>query len=93
NDTAIAVNQGGRRAGAVTIGVDIWHLDVPEFLEMQTENGDQRRKAYVVFPQLVITDEFMRRVINKAEWTLVDPYEVRNKLGIELAELWGEEFE
>lgn len=93
NDTAIAVNQGGRRAGAVTIGVDIWHLDVPEFLEMQTENGDQRRKAYDVFPQLVITDEFMRRVINKAEWTLVDPYEVRNKLGIELAELWGEEFE
>ncbi|MDB9423678.1 ribonucleoside-diphosphate reductase subunit alpha [Microcystis aeruginosa CS-564/01] len=93
NDTAIAVNQGGRRAGAVTIGVDIWHLDVPEFLEMQTENGDQRRKAYDIFPQLVITDEFMRRVITKAEWTLVDPYEVRNKLGIELAELWGEEFE
>lgn len=93
NDTAIAVNQGGRRAGAVTIGVDIWHLDVPEFLEMQTENGDQRRKAYDVFPQLVITDEFMRRVINKAEWTLVDPYEVRNKLGMELSELWGEEFE
>jgi len=93
NDTAIAVNQGGRRAGAVTIGVDIWHLDVPEFLEMQTENGDQRRKAYDVFPQLVITDEFMRRVITKAEWTLVDPYEVRRKLGIELAELWGEEFE
>jgi len=39
NDTAIAVNQGGRRAGAVTVGIDIWHLDVPEFLEMQTENG------------------------------------------------------
>lgn len=56
---------------------------------MQTENGDQRRKAYDIFPQLVITDEFMRRVITKAEWTLVDPYEVRNKLGIELAELWG----
>jgi ribonucleoside-diphosphate reductase alpha chain len=93
NDTAIAVNQGGRRAGAVTVGVDIWHLDVPEFLEMQTENGDQRRKAYDVFPQLVIPDEFMRRVVDKSEWTLVDPYEVRAKLGIELAELWGEKFE
>lgn len=93
NDTAIAVNQGGRRAGAVTVGVDIWHLDVPEFLEMQTENGDQRRKAYDVFPQLILPDEFMRRVINKSEWTLVDPYEVRTKLGIELAELWGEKFE
>ena len=93
NDTAIAVNQGGRRAGAVTVGIDIWHLDVPEFLEMQTENGDQRRKAYDIFPQLVIPDEFMRRVISKAEWTLVDPYEVRIKLGIELAELWGDKFE
>lgn len=93
NDTAIAVNQGGRRAGAVTISIDVWHLDVPEFLEMQTENGDQRRKAYDIFPQLVLPDEFMRRVANKAEWTLVDPYEIRTKLGIELAELWGEEFE
>ncbi|MDJ0731595.1 MAG: ribonucleoside-diphosphate reductase subunit alpha [Crocosphaera sp.] len=93
NDTAIAVNQGGRRAGAVTVGVDIWHLDVPEFLEIQTENGDQRRKAYDVFPQLILTDEFMRRVENKEEWTLVDPYEVREKFGIELAELWGEKFE
>ncbi|MEB3249275.1 MAG: ribonucleoside-diphosphate reductase subunit alpha [Merismopediaceae bacterium] len=93
NDTAIAVNQGGRRAGAVTVGIDIWHLDVPEFLEMQTENGDQRRKAYDIFPQLILPDEFMRRVMNKQEWTLVDPYEVRTQLGIELAELWGEEFE
>lgn len=93
NDTAIAVNQGGRRAGAVTVSLDIWHLDVPEFLEMQTENGDQRRKAYDVFPQLVIVDEFMRRVQNKQEWTLVDPFEVLQKLGIDLAPLWGEEFE
>ncbi len=93
NDTAIAVNQGGRRAGAVTVSLDIWHLDVPEFLEMQTENGDQRRKAYDIFPQLVISDEFMRRVKDKQEWTLVDPYELRTKLGIELAELWGDKFE
>lgn len=93
NDTAIAVNQGGRRAGAVTVGLDIWHLDVPEFLEMQTENGDQRRKAYDVFPQLVILDEFMRRVLTKEEWTLIDPFEVQNELGIDLAPLWGEKFE
>ncbi len=93
NDTAIAVNQGGRRAGAITVSLDIWHLDVLEFLEMQTENGDQRRKAYDIFPQLVIPDEFMRRVINREDWTLVDPYEIRKKLGIELAETWGESFE
>ncbi|MEL6496306.1 MAG: ribonucleoside-diphosphate reductase subunit alpha [Cyanobacteria bacterium J06623_7] len=92
NDTAIAVNQGGRRAGAVTIGLDIWHLDVPEFLEMQAENGDRRRKAYDVFPQLVIVDEFMRRVEAKETWTLVDPYEVKQQLGIELAEQWGDGF-
>ncbi|MBP0000549.1 MAG: ribonucleoside-diphosphate reductase subunit alpha [Cyanobacteria bacterium SID2] len=93
NDTAIAVNQGGRRAGAVTVSLDVWHLDIPEFLECQTENGDQRRKAYDIFPQFVISDEFMRRVVNAETWTLVDPYEVRQKLGIELAELWGEAFE
>lgn len=93
NDTAIAVNQGGRRAGAVTVSLDIWHLDVPEFLEMQTENGDRRRKAYDIFPQLVISDEFMRRVANRETWTLLDPYEVRTNLGIELAELWGDKFE
>ena len=93
NDTAIAVNQGGRRAGAVTVGLDIWHLDVPEFLEMQAENGDRRRKAYDVFPQLVIVDEFMRRVEAKEKWTLVDPYEVKEQLGIELAETWGKGFE
>ncbi|NJN61470.1 MAG: ribonucleoside-diphosphate reductase subunit alpha [Coleofasciculaceae cyanobacterium RL_1_1] len=93
NDTAIAVNQGGRRAGAVTVSLDVWHMDVPEFLECQTENGDQRRKAYDIFPQLVVTDEFMRRVEHREMWTLVDPYEVRTKLGIELAELWGEAFE
>lgn len=93
NDTAIAVNQGGRRAGAITVSLDVWHLDIPEFLEMQTENGDQRRKAYDIFAQIVMLDEFMRRVINKEMWTLVDPYEVRTKLDIELAELWGKDFE
>ncbi|QDL09893.1 ribonucleoside-diphosphate reductase subunit alpha [Brasilonema octagenarum UFV-E1] len=93
NDTAIAVNQGGRRAGAVTVSLDVWHLDLPEFLEMQAENGDARRKAYDVFPQLVVSDEFMRRVAADEEWTLVDPYEVRTRLGLELAELWGEAFE
>ena len=93
NDTAIAVNQGGKRSGAVTVGLDIWHLDVPEFLEMQAENGDRRRKAYDVFPQLVVVDEFMRRVRDKEQWTLVDPYEVKQKLGIDLAEKWGKSFE
>nr|WP_204104995.1 ribonucleoside-diphosphate reductase subunit alpha [Spirulina major] len=83
----------GKRAGAVTVSLDIWHLDIPEFLEMQTENGDQRRKAYDIFAQLVVSDEFMRRVQNKEMWSLVDPYEVKTKLGIDLPTLWGKEFE
>lgn len=60
---------------------------------MQTENGDQRRKAYDIFPQIVICDEFMRRVQLNQDWTIVDPYEVKEVLGINLASLWGEEFE
>ena len=93
NDTAISVDQGGKRSGAFTISTDIWHLDTPDFLEIQTEAGDQRFKSYDIFPQLVIPDEFMRRVINNQKWTLIDPYEVRSVLNFELAELWGEEFE
>jgi ribonucleoside-diphosphate reductase alpha chain len=87
NDTAVAVNQGGKRSGAITVSLDIWHLDILEFLEMQTENGDQRRKAYDVFPQVVIPDLFMKWVEQRKEWTLFDPYEVKQKLGYDLAEL------
>ncbi|WP_083765759.1 ribonucleoside-diphosphate reductase subunit alpha [Crocosphaera subtropica] len=82
-----------RRAGAVTVAADIWHLDIPEFLEMRSEAGDQRRKAYDVFPQVVVTDNFMRRVEQGAAWTLVDPYEVKQVLGIDLHNLWGTEFD
>lgn len=93
NDTAIAVNQGGRRAGAATVALDSWHLDVEEFLEIQTENGDQRRKAYDIFPQLVVTDEFMRRVKSRTDWYLVCPYQVKQQYKVNIAELWGKSFE
>lgn len=59
---------------------------------MQTESGDVRRKAYDIFPQIVVPDEFMRRVLIRDDWTLFDPYEIRRKFGIELAEMWGEQF-
>ncbi len=93
NDTAVAVNQLGKRAGAVTAALDVWHLDIEDFLELQTENGDQRKKAYDIFPQVVIPDLFMERVKADKEWTLFDPNEVKIKYGIDLAELWGENFE
>ena len=93
NDTAVAVNQQGRRAGAVTIAIDSWHLDIERFLELQTENGDQRTKAYDIYPQIVVSDLFMKRVENNQSWTLVDPYEIRQKYNIELCEYYGEQFE
>jgi len=91
NDIALYFNQGGKRAGAVTVALDIWHLDVEDFLELQTENGDQRRKAYDIFPQLVIPDCFMEAVTNNEEWYFFDPHEVRSNYGLELADLWGDD--
>jgi ribonucleotide reductase alpha subunit len=94
NDTGVAVNQGGaNRAGAVTVALDTWHLDIESFLDIQTENGDQRNKAYDIFPQVVISDLFMKRCENNEMWTLFDPYEIRTKYNKELCELWGDEFE
>lgn len=92
NDTAVAVNQQGRRAGAVTVALDSWHLDIESFLELQTENGDQRGKAYDIYPQAVVSDIFMERVEKNLDWTLLDPYEIRMKYDVELCELYGEEF-
>lgn len=92
NDTAVAVNQGGSRTGAATVSLDIWHIDIPHFLELQTENGDQRTKAYDIFPQVVVTDLFMEKVRDNENWFLFCPYEVERELGIKLPELWGDAF-
>lgn len=93
NDTAVAVNQLGKRAGAVTVALDIWHMDILDFLELQTENGDQRKKAYDLFPQVVIPDLFMKRAKEGTDWTLFDPNEIRLKYGVEFAELIDKDFE
>lgn len=93
NDTVVSVNQQGKRQGACTVALDSWHMDIEDFLELQTENGDQRTKAFDIFPQVVVSDEFMRRVDNNQMWTLVDPHEIRSKFDVEIAELWGETFE
>lgn len=93
NNTMIAVDQAGTRTGAATVALDVWHYDIPFFLELQTEHGDQRRKAYDIFPQVVIPDEFMRRVKNNQVWHLVCPHEVKEKFGHDLSSLWGKEFE
>ena len=92
NDTAVAVNQQGKRKGAATISLDVWHMDIEDFLELQTENGDQRMKAYDVFPQVIIPDLFMEKVLNNKDWLLVDPEEMRRKYSVEIGDLWGEKF-
>lgn len=92
NDTAVAVNQQGKRKGAVTVSLDMWHLDMEDFLELRTENGDQRMKAYDIFPQVVIPDLFMQKVEAGEDWLMVDPHEIRSKYNLEIANLWGSEF-
>lgn len=92
NDTAIAVNQLGKRAGAITVALDIWHLDIEDFLECQTENGDLRKKSYDIFPQVVVQDAFLRAVELDKDWYLFDPHEIRTKFNIELADLIGNDF-
>lgn len=92
NDTLVAVNQGGKRAGAGTIALPIWHNDIQDFLDMQTEHGDPRMKAYDVFPQVCIPDIFMERDKTKGSWTTFCPFEVKNKLGIDVRGLYGEKF-
>ena len=92
NDTLVAVNQGGKRAGAGTIALPIWHNDIQDFLDMQTEHGDLRMKAYDVFPQVTVPDIFMERDTAQKPWVTFCPFEVKQKLGIDLRGLYGESF-
>lgn len=92
NDTLVAVNQGGKRAGAGTIALPIWHNDILDFLDMQTEHGDLRAKAYDIFPQVTIPDIFMERDKNKEPWITFSSYEVKKKLGIDIRGLHGKAF-
>lgn len=93
NDTAVAVNQGGKRAGAITTALPIWHNDIQDFLDMQTEHGDLRLKAYDVFPQVTIPDLFMERDEKQEPFVTFCPFEVKQKLGIDIRGMYGKEFE
>ncbi len=76
NDTAVAVNQLWARAWAISVTLDMWHRDIYDFLDLQTETWDIRRKAFDVFPAVSIPDLFMKRVKQDLDWTLFDPKEV-----------------
>ena len=73
NDTAVAVNQGGKRKGAVCAYLESWHLDVEEFLELRKNTGDDRRRTHDMNTANWIPDLFMRRVMENGEWTLLSP--------------------
>jgi ribonucleoside-diphosphate reductase alpha chain len=88
NDTAVAVNQGGKRKGAVCSYLETWHLDIEEFLELRKNTGDDRRRTHDMNTANWIPDLFMKRVFEDAEWTLFSPNEVPD-----LHDLYGRAFE
>ena len=86
NDTAVAVNQGGKRKGAVCAYLETWHLDIEEFLELRKNTGDDRRRTHDMNTANWIPDLFMRRVIEGGEWTLFSPStcpDLHDKFGAE----------
>jgi ribonucleoside-diphosphate reductase alpha chain len=93
NQIAISVDQLGTRAGAFAIYLDVWHADILDFLNLKTNNGDDRMKAHDIFPGVCIPDLFMRRVKERGMWYLFDPHEVRQVMGFSLEDFYGEEFE
>lgn len=93
NDTATAVNQLGARLGAISVTLDIWHRDIYDFLDMQTETGDIRAKVFDIFPSVSIPDLFMQRVEEDGDWTLMDPHEVMTVYGRRIEDSFEHDFE
>lgn len=88
NDTAVAVNQGGKRKGAVCAYLETWHLDIEEFLELRKNTGDDRRRTHDMNTANWVPDLFMKRVFEDQEWTLFSPNDVPD-----LHDLFGAAFE
>lgn len=94
NDTAVAVDQLGVRQGAVAVYLDAWHRDLPEFLALRTNNGDDRLKAHDVFPAVCYPDYFWELARDRidAEWHLMCPHEILRVKGYALEDSYGEEW-
>ncbi len=88
NDTAVAVNQGGKRKGAVCAYLETWHMDVEEFLDLRKNTGDDRRRTHDMNTANWIPDLFMKRVMENGEWTLFSPSDVPD-----LHDLYGKAFQ
>ena len=95
NDTAVAVDQLGMRQGAVAVYLDVWHKDLPEFLQLRTNNGDDRMKAHDVFPAVCYPDLFWKLADENidAPWYLMCPHEILAVKGYSLEDYYGDEWE
>ncbi|MGB0956486.1 MAG: ribonucleoside-diphosphate reductase subunit alpha, partial [Panacagrimonas sp.] len=88
NDTAVAVNQGGKRKGALCAYLETWHRDIEEFLDLRKNTGDDRRRTHDIDTANWVPDLFMKRVMEEAQWTLFSPEDTPD-----LHDLIGEAFE
>ncbi|MDE2259720.1 MAG: ribonucleoside-diphosphate reductase subunit alpha [Betaproteobacteria bacterium] len=88
NDTALAVNQGGKRKGAVCAYLETWHLDIEDFLDLRKNTGDDRRRTHDMNTAHWVPDLFMQRVMQNAEWTLFSPVDTPD-----LHDCFGQKFE
>lgn len=95
NDTAVAVDQLGMRQGAAAVYLDAWHKDLPEFLQLRTNNGDDRMKAHDIFPAVCYPDLFWRLAKENLDspWYLMCPHEILTVKGYALEDYYGEEWE
>lgn len=94
NDTLVYINQAGKRKGAGTVALPIWHNDIMDFFDIQTEVGDPRSKSFDIQPQVCFMDLFMQKLEDnpQQEWITVCPHEVKEKLGITLPNMYNEDF-
>ncbi|MGG4265960.1 ribonucleoside-diphosphate reductase subunit alpha [Peribacillus simplex] len=90
NQTAVSVDQLGQRKGAIAIYLDAWHKDIMSFLDLKTQNGDDRLKAHDIFTGVCIPDLFMEAVRDRKEWYLFDPHTIKQILGFSLEDFYDE---
>lgn len=91
NNTAVSVDQLGSRAGAIAAYLDLFHIDIEDFLELRLNTGDQAKRAHELFTGVCIPDLFMYQVNKRGDWYLFDPHEVKTKLGYYLQDFYDKE--
>ena len=91
NNTAVSVDQLGKRQGAIAVYLDVWHKDIFSFLDARLNNGDERQRTHDLFTGVCLPDLFMEKVEAREDWHLFDPHEVRTLMGYSLEDFYDEE--